>query len=101
MSGGSWDYACYAIDEAAGFMEAWDHEMADLLRDLSGVCRDCELADSSDTTHESGVDAISAFKSKWFHGDRCERLRGYVDERLGSVRDELMAMLGGGDDHDR
>ena len=101
MSGGSWDYACYSIDEAAGHMERWDHELADLMRDLSGVCRDCEWADSSDTSRESGAESIGRFKDKWFRGDRGERLRGYVDERIASVREELVAMLGGGDGDDR
>lgn len=101
MSGGSWDYACYAIDEAAWHMEGWDHELADLMRDLSKVCHDCEWAGSSDETHESGAEAIARFKAKWFRGDRAERLRGYVDERIASVREELMAMLGGGDGDDR
>ena len=95
MSGGSWDYACYAIDEAAGHMERWDHELSDLMRDLSGVCHDCEWADSADASRESGCAAVARFKTKWFHGDRAERLRGYVDERLASVREELMEMVGG------
>lgn len=102
MSGGSWSYACYQIEDAALFMEALDHEMADLLRDLSQVCRDCEWADSSDTSHKSGVESIARFKAKWFHGDRSERLRGYVDERLASVREGLMAMIGeGGGERDK
>ena len=98
MSGGSWDYACYEIDDAADRMERWDHELADLMRDLSGVCHDCEWADSADTSRESGSEAIARFKAKWFSGDRSERLRIYVDERLASIREELMAMVGGGGD---
>ena len=101
VSGGSWNYVCFYIDDEAGSMERWDHEMADLMRDLSKVCHDCEWADSADTLPESGVEAIARFKAKWFHGDRGERLRGYVEERLASVREELLAMVGGGGGDDR
>lgn len=41
MSGGSWNYACYQVDEASAFMAHWDAELADLLSDLANVCHDC------------------------------------------------------------
>lgn len=94
MSGGSWNYASYQIDEASVFMARWDVELADLLGDLANVCHDCEWADSSDISPESARKSIAAFKKKWFGEPRDERLKGYVDVEVGRVKADLYALLG-------
>ena len=92
MSGGSMDYICYKVDEAASKCE--DAEMKDLLRDASKVLHDQEWWWSSDYSEEDYRETLAKFKAKWFSGDRSERLKGYVDESMDRLRGELYSLIG-------
>lgn len=92
MSGGSMDYCCWKVEEIAD-MEL-DYEIADLLNDLANYLHDEEWYRSGDYNESDWDEARDRFKAKWLKGDRCERLRGYVDARVGELRDELIEVIG-------
>lgn len=95
MSGGSWSYSYLTIDDAARSMASWDIELAELLRDLSEVCHDCEWADSSDYSKEDALESIREFRKKWFEATREQRLQRYVDEGIERLRSDLARVMGG------
>lgn len=49
--------------------------------------------DSADTGEDDYRKTVSAFKAKWFKGDRCERLKGYIDEEIKATENRLIKML--------
>ena len=93
MSGGSYDYICYTLeDECKGAM--YDEEMNDMIKDLVEVLHDLEWWQSGDSSEEKYRETLAIFKKKWFHGNRKERLKGYIDEQIGIVKRELYALIG-------
>lgn len=93
MSGGSYDYICYKLErECAGRM--YDAEMNDLIRDLVIVLNDLEWWQSGDRSEEDYRSTLSKFKEKWFKGSRKSRLKGYIDEQINDLRDQLYALIG-------
>jgi hypothetical protein len=93
MSGGSYNYIYSRLeDECANQM--YDAEMNDLIKDLVEVLHDLEWWQSGDTSEERYRETLAKFKKKWFHGNRKERLKGYIDEQIGIVRNELYALIG-------
>lgn len=96
MSGGSWDYVCYRLEDAAQSMSGWDTELSEMLKDLADIAHDCEWADSCDIGKETPRRKIVDFKRKWFSSDaqRTERLKGYVNEELAYAQDRIYRLLG-------
>lgn len=93
MSGGSYGYECYRVEEAyVGHM--YDHEMNLLMFDLVKVLHDLEWWQSGDYGEEAYQKTLSEFKEKWFDGDRVERLQNIITEETDKLRTELMAMIG-------
>lgn len=92
MSGGSMDYVCYRVEDAASMTH--DPEFAELLRDAAKVLHDEEWWMSCDTSKETYLESLAAFKKKWFGGDRTERLKGYIDKDMARLRAELYALIG-------
>ena len=92
MSGGSMDYIYYKIEEIA--VEERDYEIADLLSDLASYLHDEEWWLSGDYNEGHWEEARAKFKAKWLKGERCERLRGYVNKRVDELREELMGVIG-------
>lgn len=93
MSGGSYNYIyCSLSSECEGRM--YDPEMNDLIKDLCDVLRALEWWQSSDTSESNYREELSRFKSKWFKGNRQERLKGYIDEQIGIVRSQLYSLIG-------
>ena len=86
------DYVCYQVREAASMTH--DPEFAEMLRDAANVLHDEEWWLSCDTTKETYLETLAAFKTKWFCGDRTERLKGYIDEDIEKLRSELYALIG-------
>jgi hypothetical protein len=93
MSGGSYSYIYSTLsDECEGRM--YDAEMNDLIKDLCKVLHDLEWWQSCDSSEEEYRKTLSAFKKKWFKGDRKQRLKGYIDEQIGIVRGQLYSLIG-------
>lgn len=92
MSGGSMDYICYRVDEAASMCE--DAELAELLHDASEVLHDEEWWKSCDISEDKYRATLAKFKAKWFEGDRAERLRGYIDEEIDRCCRRCYGILG-------
>ena len=95
MSGGSMDYICYRVDEAAGMCE--DVELADLLRDAAKVLYDQEWWESCDYNEDEYRKSLAEFKAKWFEGDRADRLKGYVDKEIERCRKRCYSIIGSAD----
>ena len=84
MSGGSMDYVCFKVEEAASMTH--DAEFADMLRDAAKVLHDEEWWMSCDYSEEDYRESLIAFKEKWFKSDRSERLIGYIEEEIEHCR---------------
>lgn len=93
MSGGSYDYICYKLaEECNGRM--YDAEMNDMIKDLCSLLHALEWWQSCDLSEESYRKCLSEFKTKWFKGNREERLKGYIDEQTNLVKTELYKLIG-------
>lgn len=95
MSGGSYNFIYSTLsEECEGRM--YDPEMDEMIRDLCEVLHDLEWWQSGDSGEERYRNTLKKFKDKWFKGERTERLKGYIDQKMGVVRKELYSMLGEG-----
>ena len=93
MSGGSYSYIYNKLsDECEGRM--YDAEMNDLIEDLCEVLHDLEWWQSADASEDQYRKTVSAFKKKWFKGNREQRLKGYIDEQISIVRSQLYSLIG-------
>lgn len=65
MSGGSYSYMCYRIeDEYVGRM--FDNQLDEMMKDLCKVLHDLEWWRSSDFDEDSYRKTVTEFKKKWF-----------------------------------
>lgn len=93
MSGGSYSYIYSTLlSECGGRM--YDAEMNDMINDLAEVLHALEWWQSSDCSEKEYRKELAKFKSKWFTGNRKERLKGYIDEQIGIVRGQLYSLIG-------
>ena len=92
MSGGSMNYVYVHVDEAASMTS--DRELSELLHDAAKVLHAEEWWYSADSSEAEYRAELAAFKSKWFAGDRCERLKSYVDDQLNRARRECYSLIG-------
>ena len=93
MSGGSYGYIYSRLKEECGG-RMYDAEMNDMIKDLCKVLHDLEWWQSSDCSEDKYRATLAKFKAKWFKGNRKERLKGYIDEQIGIVREQLYALIG-------
>ena len=92
MSGGSYEYICYKVEEqCVGRMH--DAEMDEMMKDLAKVLHDLEWWDSDDIGEEDYRKTLKKFKAKWFNGDRNARLEIIIDEKVEALRKELKEMM--------
>ena len=97
MSGGSYNYECYRVEEEyVGAMH--DAELDEMMKDLVKVLHDVEWWQSCDIGEDDYRKTVKDFKDKWFNADRCERLKPIIDRRINEVRTELINMIGGDDE---
>lgn len=93
MSGGSYDYIYSRLqDECSERM--YDAEMNDLVSDLVKVLHDLEWWRSGDICEKAYRNTLKNFKKKWFGSERQERLKGYIDNQISVVRNELYKLIG-------
>lgn len=91
MSGGSMDYICYKIEEAA--MQIPDREIKKMALDFADLMHDCEWYNDSDIGEDTWKASLAKFKSKWF-GKRDERLKEIIESAVNELRAELIDMIG-------
>lgn len=93
MSGGSYDYVCYKLEEeCSGRM--YDAELDDMIKDLCDLLHDLEWWKSGDISECQYRQTADKFKAKWFNGNREERLKGYIDSKFSTIRTELYGLIG-------
>ena len=91
MSGGSMDYLCFKIEEAANHIP--DREIRRMALDFADLMHDCEWYIDSDIGEETWNKSLATFKNKWF-GKRDERLKEIIDAAISDLRTELLGMIG-------
>ena len=92
MSGGSYDYVSYKIEEASEY--ARDLEIKELLKDLAEVLHADEWAYDGDISEESYKETLAKFKKKWFKDDRADRLKVIIDNKINGLKNELYDTIG-------
>jgi len=93
MSGGSYNYIySRLLSECEGNM--YDAEMNDMVCDFAEVLHDLEWWQSADSSEDKYRTTLARFKAKWFKSDRKVRLKGYIDDQIGIVRNQLYALIG-------
>jgi hypothetical protein len=70
MSGGSYDYICFSIDEFGRGIRDQDNNplrkcFAELVRDVAAVAKEIEWADSCDTSQADAEMAMRVLFNKW------------------------------------
>lgn len=93
MSGGSYNYIYSRLSEECE-NKMYDAEMDDMIKDLCKILHDLEWWQSADSSEDEYRATLTRFKTKWFKGNREERLKGYIDNQIGIVRKQLYALIG-------
>ena len=93
MSGGSMDYVCYWVEEAANQMG--DRELMELVKDVAGLLHDREWYISGDYSDETWEESVRKFKQKWFDKPREDRLKALIEQTFNEAKQECMSMIGG------
>lgn len=100
MSGGSRDYICWKIENELcdynGGKGMYDIEITDLAKDFAKLAHSLEWAESGDTCMEDYYKDVEKFKNKWFKSNRENRLKGYINEKIESLKLELERLVGNG-----
>lgn len=88
MSGGSYSYMCYRIeDEYVGRM--FDDQLDEMMKDLCKVLHDLEWWRSSDFDEDSYRKTVTEFKKKWFKQTKID-VQKQIESELEKTKDELM-----------
>jgi len=87
MSGGSYDYTCFRVEEAYE-NKMFDVELNEMIMDLCQVLHDLEWWQSCDIGEEQYRKTIQVFKDKWF-GKRDLRLRELVNQEFDKFRENI------------
>ena len=101
MSGGSRNYVYSTLrsetlgDEWSGEKGTYDVELDELINDLCDVLHDLEWWDSGDIGEEQYRETLYEFKKKWIgDANRDKRLKGYIDNQISVVRQQLYQIIG-------
>lgn len=91
MSGGSYDYKSYVIEEYyAGRM--FDLELNEMMGDLVKVLHDVEWWQSGDISEEDYRKTVTEFKKKWLRRRRID-VQTFIDEVYRKHKEELKKCL--------
>ena len=85
------NYFCYRLEEQADYVE--DKEIKELICNLADLLHDLEWYTSGDYGKDDYEKSLKEFKSKWFNGNRDERLRRHVEEIMDETKHELDLLL--------
>lgn len=91
MSGGSMNYICFKIEEAADYVT--DKEIKDLLIDLAKLMHDLEWYESADYSREPYEKTLMEFKKKWFGDNRNQRLKEYLKATIDEMKKEIEMII--------
>lgn len=92
MSGGSMDYLCYRVEEAANAMG--DRELTELVKDVAELLHDREWYISGDYGANTWEESVRKFKQKWFDKPREKRLKALIEQMFDETKQECMNMIG-------
>lgn len=92
MSGGSMDYLCYKVEEAANAMG--DRELTELVKDVAELLHDREWYISGDYGEDTWEESVRKFKQKWFDKPREKRLKALIEQMFDETKQECMNMIG-------
>ena len=94
MSGGSYDYTYYKVEEEyVGRM--YDAELDALIKDLVPVLKAVEWWQSGDTCEAAYREKVKAFKDKWLSGDtRQKLLEQIICDKVDDLKYDLLKMIG-------
>ena len=88
MSGGSYDYKSYVLEEYyVGKM--YDTELDEMLKDLIEVLHDIEWWQSCDISEEDYRETVNKFKKKWFKRDTFQ-VKNFIEEQFNNIKQELL-----------
>lgn len=91
MSGGSYDYKYYIIDEYyTGRM--FDLELDEMMKDLVKVLHDVEWWQSGDIDEKDYRKTVDKFKKKWFKRSRVD-IETFIDGVFKEQKQELKKCL--------
>lgn len=91
MSGGSYDYKSYVIEEYyAGRM--YDLELDEMMKDLVKVLHDVEWWQSGDIDEEDYRKTVDEFKKKWFKRRKID-IEAFINSVFEKQKQELKKSL--------
>ena len=91
MSGGSYDYKYYILDDYyVGRM--YDKELNEMMKDLVEVLHDVEWWQSCDISEEDYRETVNKFKKKWFKRDTFQ-VKNFIEEQFNYTKQELLKQL--------
>ena len=91
MSGGSYDYKSYVIEEYyVGRM--FDVELNEMMKDLVQVLHDVEWWQSDDISEEDYRETVTKFKKKWFRRRKID-IETFIDGVVKEQTQELKKSL--------
>lgn len=91
MSGGSYDYKYYILDDYyVGRM--YDQELNEMMKDLVEVLHDVEWWQSCDISEEDYRETVNKFKKKWFKRDTFQ-VKNFIEEQFNNTKQELLKQL--------
>lgn len=93
MSGGSFDYLYYRIEETYE-NQFEDYEMNELLKDFCKVLHDLEWWKSADYGEDTYRKSVKAFKNKWFGKTEDERITKAIKNVSSEIEKKLKNIFG-------
>lgn len=88
MSGGSYSYMCYRIEEEY-VDRMFDNQLDEMMKDLCKVLHDLEWWQSSDTGEDTYRRAVTEFKKKWFKQTKID-VRKQIESEFERTKNKLL-----------
>lgn len=91
MSGGSYDYKYYDVDDYYNG-KMFDDELNEMINDLVNLLHDLEWWQSCDYGEEDYRKTVTEFKKKWFRRDEV-KIKAVIDAAFEKKKQELYTSL--------